>query len=289
MPKIIEPRIELPRFKSQRILQSIENKARVCYKSEYLESKSRTGELIKRLLSATPSHESVIEHETLSVKFTVDRGVSHELVRHRLSSFSQESTRYCAYDHKRFGNQITVIRPYNLTTKQMHEWEQAMCAAEQAYFSLIAAGCTAEMARSVLPNSLKTEVWMSANMREWRHVLRLRTTRAAHPQIRQVMIPLLIYLQERLEPLFFDISLPDDHKTILSSGVQTDFSQSDDRWALDELYGVGEIAQLLGWTSGMVSTYVSRGVLPEPAHKLAMGSLWTAEQIEQILKDNTKE
>ena len=132
-------------------------------------------------------HEAMIEHSSLSVKFTVDRGVSHELVRHRIASFAQESTRYCNYSKDKFDNGITFIKPFfwEEGTEEYCNWEQAMSLAETGYLSAINMGATPQEARSILPNSTKTEITITANYREWRAFFRLRTAKAAHPQMQE--------------------------------------------------------------------------------------------------------
>ena len=152
-------------------------------------------------------HESVIEHASATVRFVCDRGVTHELVRHRLASYSQESTRYANYAQDRFGSEITVIRPcfWREGSPEYAIWLAAMESAERTYLALVQAGAKPQEARSVLPNSLKTEIVMTANMREWRHVFRLRCDAPAHPQIREVMLPLLGEFHERLPVLFTDL------------------------------------------------------------------------------------
>jgi len=186
-------------------LQLIEKIGRVCYKSE--DKIDKTGESAKKLIGNLIKwkHEAVIEHSFLSVKFICDRGVTHELVRHRIASFAQESTRYCNYAFDKFGNQITVIEPYfyKEDPKRYAIWKKAMEDAEKAYFELLASGSTPQEARSVLPNSLKTEITISANFREWRNILKLRCARDAHPQARELLIPLLKELKKTI-PLIFD-------------------------------------------------------------------------------------
>lgn len=154
-------------------------------------------------------HEAVLEHCSFTVKFICDRGVSHEIVRHRLASYCQESTRYCNYGKDQFGSEITVIEPcyLNENTFAYDEWKEACRRAETAYFNLLNWGLSPQEARAVLPNSLKTEVVMTANIREWRHFLRLRTSTGAHPQIREIATPLLRELQ-RIVPICFDDILP---------------------------------------------------------------------------------
>ena len=204
-----------------RELQHIERIGRVCYKSEdkITEDGESAKKFVKMLINA--HHEAMIEHSTLSVMFTVDRGVSHEMVRHRIASFAQESTRYVNYSKDKFGNEINVIdlRPGIELDRKMSgmsaevidavlkEWEQAMIDAEKHYMRLIELGATAQIARSVLPNSTKTNITITANYREWRNYFRLRTAGDAHPQIREVSVPLLKELKERIPVIFDDITV----------------------------------------------------------------------------------
>ena len=136
-------------------------------------------------------HEK-LTHWDVTVKFVIDRGVSHEIVRHRPASYCQESTRYCDYSKDDFGNEITVIIPPFLDYKSAgwNTWVQAMKNAEKDYFELLNIGLTAQEARTVLPNSLKTELVMTANLAEWKHFFELRTSGAAHPQMVEVARPL---------------------------------------------------------------------------------------------------
>lgn len=188
-------------------LEHIEWAARTCYKSEdkITDQAESAKKLIAKLIEN--GHEAMLEHSWLTVKFICDRGVSHELVRHRMASFAQESTRYCNYSQDKFDNQITVIEPCFLKkdTDVYDCWKDAMEMNEQDYFWLLNQGLSPQEARCVLPNSLKTEVVMSANYREWRHILRLRTDPAAHPQMRELMLPLLKDLYERIPVIFDDI------------------------------------------------------------------------------------
>lgn len=145
-------------------------------------------------------------HQDVSVLFKVDRGISHEIVRHRPASYCQESTRYCDYSAGRFGGEITVIEPKALRhTPGYKIWMDSCKRAETAYFDLLDRGCSPQEARGVLPNSLKTEIVMTANLAEWRHFFQLRTSRAAHPQMREVAIPLLREFKKRDPENFCDI------------------------------------------------------------------------------------
>ena len=187
------------------LLMEIESAGRTCYKSEDKITQESAEPFIRRIIKS--GHESVIEHEKLSIRFICDRGVSHELVRHRLCSFSQESTRYCNYSGEKFGKELTFIRPSfcKEDSSQYRDWLWAMSTSELSYFDLISNGASPQEARSVLPNSLKTELVMTANLREWRLILKQRTPSAAHPDMRALMIPLLEELKERYQVFFEDI------------------------------------------------------------------------------------
>lgn len=198
--------IQLP-CSPEDIMKHIEECARVCYKSENLIKEGSADNFLQKIVNS--GHDAVLEHGVFTVKFICDRGVSHEIVRHRVASYCQESTRYCNYSKDKFGNEITVIKPCYLGktySSAYGEWVRACLSAEKSYFNLLEAGLTPQEARAVLPNSLKTEVVMTANIREWRHFLKLRTSKAAHPQIRELCIPLLKELQEILPVLFSDIN-----------------------------------------------------------------------------------
>lgn len=198
-------RIETPTYSGEELLKGIEQAGRTCYKSEDRITDESAKSFVRKLIER--GHESVLEHESITVRFVCDRGVSHEIVRHRLASYSQESTRYCNYSNDRFGNQITFIKPCFLEegTGGYKLWKQSMFVAEKEYFELLNWGCTPQEARSVLPNSTKTEIIMTANLREWRHFLKLRTSKAAHPQMRELTVPLLHELQAWIPVVFDDI------------------------------------------------------------------------------------
>jgi thymidylate synthase (FAD) len=187
------------------VLKMLERIGRTCYKSEDKMNPDSARDFVKRLVRS--GHHSVIEHLGFTVHFVCDRGISHELVRHRLASFSQESTRYANYSKDKFGKEITVIRPYfwDRSSDLYSVWRQAMEQAEEKYLHLIGLGARPEEARTVLPNSLKTELIMTCNLREWRHIFDLRCSRAAHPQMRELLFPLLDELHERIPVVFDDL------------------------------------------------------------------------------------
>lgn len=193
----------------QQILKKIELIGRTCYKSEEKIKQDSAEKFVANLIKR--GHEAMLEHASITVKFVVDRGISHELVRHRLASFAQESTRYCNYSKDDFGNEITFIIPSYLDFKTAgwNTWKESMKACEDAYFKLLDIGLTPQEARAVLPNSLKTEVVMTANLREWRHFFKLRaanTTGKAHPQMLEVTRPLLDELKQLIPVVFDDIT-----------------------------------------------------------------------------------
>ena len=188
---------------------SMERIGRVCYKSEDRITDDSAEKFIKARLG---KHESVIEHSALTVRFICDRGITHELVRHRLCAFSQESTRYCNYkggvafilpcwmkDHEEYGEHNYPF--------EYHRWFQSMERAEHDYITLLNAGWTPQQARSVLPNSTKTEIVVTANFREWRHILKLRCAKSAHPQMRELMIPLLAEVKTIIPFIFDDLEV----------------------------------------------------------------------------------
>lgn len=204
--KIIKADVEfMPLIDGGAILKHIEKCGRICYKSEDKIDDGSAEVFSKGRIKQ--GHEAVLEHCSFTVKFICDRGVSHEIVRHRMASYCQESTRYCNYGKGKFGKEITVIEPCYLkdTEPTYWAWKNACETAEEAYFNMLDGGCTPQEARAVLPNSLKTEVVMTANLREWRHFLRLRTDVAAHPQMREVACKLLKMCKERIPVVFDDI------------------------------------------------------------------------------------
>ncbi len=204
--RIIKPSVEfITPVDRADIFKRLEKCGRVCYKSEDKITEDSAPKFVAGILSR--GHEAVLEHCSFTVKFICDRGVSHEIVRHRLASYCQESTRYCNYSKDGFGNEITVIQPcfLNPNTDGWELWKESCEAAETAYFNLLDYGCSPQEARSVLPNSLKTEVVMTANVREWRHFLKLRCAPAAHPQMQEVARMLLDGVHAKIPVLFDDI------------------------------------------------------------------------------------
>ncbi|MCD8239381.1 MAG: FAD-dependent thymidylate synthase [Clostridiales bacterium] len=201
----------LDELNGMEILKKIERIGRVCYKSEDKITKDSCIRFVKNLIDC--GHEAMLEHYSFSVKFIVDRGISHEIVRHRLASFAQESTRFCNYAN---GKEVEFIIPYNYPEKKVVDcdywarWTEAMEKAEKTYLSMVKGGFSPQKARAVLPNSLKTELVMTANLREWRHFLKLRavgTTGKPHPQMLEVTLPLLDELKEKIPVVFDDLGV----------------------------------------------------------------------------------
>lgn len=236
--QVLNPAMDDPTHISA-IYRNIERAGRTCYKSEDRITDESAEKFVRAIVKN--GHEAMLEHANMAVRFTVDRGVSHEFVRHRMASFAQESTRYCNYSGDKFGYEITVIEPCFfdevpyatkqgivkyfaspalepidgslLKTAKDHQyanWYGACCAAEDSYFQMLAWGATPQEARSVLPTSLKTEIIITANMREWRHMFKLRalgTTGKPHPQMAEVMVPLMNECILKMPALFGDLAM----------------------------------------------------------------------------------
>jgi thymidylate synthase (FAD) len=187
------------------MLKSIERFGRTCYKSEDQITDISAEKFIKMIIQR--GHESVLEHEKITVRVVCDRGVSHEIVRHRIASYSQESTRYCNYSGDKFSKQISVIKPsfWPDDSEKWVVWNRAMIECEKAYLDLINLGATPQEARSVLPNSLKTEIVITMNLREWRHFFRLRTSTSAHPQMKEIADKILTEFQQVIRVVFDDL------------------------------------------------------------------------------------
>lgn len=202
--KIINPTYKILNVspKGQDAVEFIEQIARTCYRSE-----GNTGEkFVKNLIKR--GHGAMLEFGWLTVEFTCDRAIANELVRHRLCSFAQESTRYCDYNK---AGEIEVICPAELlkfspASEALFEWNFAVSSAEKAYKTLRAAGVKPQIARSVLPLCTATHIVMAGNFREWRHVFQLRTASAAHPQMRELMCPLLEEVKSIVPVIFEDIT-----------------------------------------------------------------------------------
>ena len=184
-------------------LQMIERAGRTCYKSEDKISDDSAERFVRGIIKS--GHESVIEHAVASFRFVCDRGVSHELVRHRIASFSQESTRYCDYSGSKFGGGISIVHPEGLTPEQIQRREKHLDNVQILYKAELAEGIKPQISRGVLPTCLKTEIVCTTNFREWRLMLKLRTAPVAHPQIVQVMREVLQWFRDNYPEIVEDI------------------------------------------------------------------------------------
>ena len=216
--RILKPQhviIGKDQIEGHKILKHIEKIARTCYKSEDLINDESAEKMIKKLIKM--NHLAMIEHASVSVLFTCDRGVTHEIVRHRVASYAQESTRYVNYSKDKFGNEIGYIDiaggialdtkmkdlPVETIDAIISEWHQACIDAEKHYMKMLELGATPQIARSVLNNSTKSDINVTMNLREWRHFFELRCDSPAHPQMRELVIPLLKEMSKVI-PIVFD-------------------------------------------------------------------------------------
>ena len=204
--KIIKPWIEIERIDGKSIMKNIEKACRTCYRSENLITEESYKNLIKNCLNR--GHESILEHEKITIRMCCDIGVYKHLTRHRFGSFSIESTRYCNYGKDKFDNEIKFIEPCNIEkgTTEYAQWFNTMNIIEKTYNEMTRLGCIPDQMRMILPHSTAAEVVMTANIREWRHILSLRASKMTHPSVQQLMIPLLLYFKRCMPELFEDIN-----------------------------------------------------------------------------------
>ena len=202
--RLVEPWIKVENFDGVKIMKRIERACRTCYRSEDKISDESYKNLLTNCLNR--GHESVLEHEKITVRIYSDIGTYKDLTRHRFSSFSVESTRYCSYNKDKYGNEIAVVNPVYMEDKEVFEtWKKAIEDMEKAYMKMKELGASTDMCREILPHSTAAEYTMTANIREWKHILELRTTNHVHPAIRQVLIPLLLLFKEQMPEIFGDI------------------------------------------------------------------------------------
>lgn len=202
--RLVEPWIKVENFDGVKIMKRIERACRTCYRSEDKISEESYKNLLTNCLNR--GHESVLEHEKITVRIYSDIGTYKDLTRHRFASFSVESTRYCSYNKDKYGNEIAVVNPVYIEDKEVFEtWKKAIENMEKAYMKMKELGASTDMCREILPHSTAAEYTMTANIREWKHILELRTTNHVHPAIRQVLIPLLLLFKEQMPEIFGDI------------------------------------------------------------------------------------
>ena len=207
--KLVEPWIKVEKFDGVKIMKRIERACRTCYRSEGSVTEDSYKNLLKNCLNR--GHESVLEHEKITVRVYSDIGSYKDLTRHRFASFSVESTRYCSYDKNKYGNEISVINPVYMEDKEVYEtWKHGIEEMEKTYMKMKELGATTDMCREILPHSTAAEYTMTANIREWKHILSLRTTNHVHPAIRQVLIPLLLLFKEQMPEIFNEVEYDKD-------------------------------------------------------------------------------
>jgi len=203
--KIIEPIIEIENANYNQIMKNLERACRTCYRSEDKITEESYKTLLKNCINR--GHESILEHEKITIRMICDIGVYKDLTRHRHASFSIESTRYCNYGKDKFENQIKFIKPVNIEegTEIYEEWKKSLEEIEKHYIKMAELGATPDQMRMILPHSTAALVTMTANIREWKHILSLRCTRHAHPAVEQVMIPLLLHFKKNMPEIFENI------------------------------------------------------------------------------------
>ena len=209
--KIIKPIVEVEDYDGLKIMKNIERACRTCYRSE----EKITGESYKNLLKncINRGHESVLEHEKITVRLTCDIGVYKDLTRHRAgTAFSIESTRYCNYGKDKFDRSIKVIEPCNIEkdTPEYLEWYNCMEYIEQTYLKMCDMGCKPDQLRMILPHSTAAQVTMTCNIREWKHIFGLRANSHAHPSIQQLLIPLLLKFKQDMPEIFDSVEYNTD-------------------------------------------------------------------------------
>ena len=217
---IIQPEIQVENYDGIKIMKNIERACRTCYRSEGLITEDSYKKLLKNCINR--GHESILEHEKITIRMICDIGVYKDLTRHRFGSFSIESTRYCNYGKDKFDRELKVIKPCNIDedSNLYAFWKNTMERIEMNYLHMTDNGATPDQMRMILPHSTAAEVTMTANIREWRHILELRCSKAAHPAIRQLLIPLLLKFKEDMPELFdaidYDIDFPKEKYAKLS-------------------------------------------------------------------------
>lgn len=208
--RLVDPVIYVEDYDGVKIMKRIERACRMCYRSEGNITEDSYKSLLKNCISR--GHESVLEHEKVSVRIRADIGTYKDLTRHRFASFSVESTRYCNYGKNKFDNEIKIIKPCHIEegTELYDLWKEALEDMEKHYLAMSKAGAIPDQLRMILPHSTAAEYSMTANIREWKHILSLRCSNHTHPSIRQVLIPLLLKFKEDMPEIFGDVPYDED-------------------------------------------------------------------------------
>lgn len=212
--KLIDPVIYVEKYDGKDIMRKIERACRICYRSEGNITEDSYKQLLTNCINR--GHESVLEHEKISVRLVGDIGTYKDLTRHRHASFSVESTRYCNYGKDKFDSEIKIIKPCHIEeeTEFYNIWKKGIESIEKAYLEMAEKGAKPDQLRMLLPHSTAAEYAMTANIREWKHILSLRCSKAAHPAIRQLLIPLLLKFKEDMPEIFetveYDTDFPEE-------------------------------------------------------------------------------
>lgn len=214
--KIVEPKVYVEKFDGLKIMKNIELACRTCYRSEGQITEDSYKKLLQNCINR--GHESVLEHEKITIRMICDIGVYKDLTRHRFGSFSIESTRYCNYGKDKFENEIKFIKPCNIEHGQIYAlWMNEMQNIEHTYQEMSRLGCTPDQMRMILPHSTAAEVTMTCNIREWKHILELRANKFAHPSVQQVMIPIAKLFKEQMPEIFNDLEYNENFNGELAS------------------------------------------------------------------------
>lgn len=209
---LIQPEIQVENYDKIKIMKNIERATRNCYRSENLITEESYKNLLKNCINR--GHESVLEHEKITIIMICDIGVYKDLTRHRFGSFSIESTRYCNYSKDKFENSIKFIEPiYYDDLEKSKIWADTMLEIERAYLEMAKIGCTPDEMRMLLPHSTAAKVVMTCNIREWKHILSLRCSKAAHPSVKQLLIPLLLKFKQDMPEIFSSVDYDTDFPT----------------------------------------------------------------------------
>ena len=200
--KLVDPKVYVEEYDGKKIMKRIERACRICYRSEEKITEDSYKNLLKNCINR--GHESVLEHEKISVRLVGDIGTYKDLTRHRHASFSVESTRYCNYGNDKFDNEIKIMKPCHIEegTELYEIWKNGIENMEKSYMEMAKKGAKPDQLRMLLPHSTAAEYAMTANIREWKHILNLRCSKHAHPAIRQLLIPLLLKFKEDMPEIF---------------------------------------------------------------------------------------
>lgn len=208
--KIIEPTIQVEKVDYKQIMKNLERACRTCYRSEGKITEESYKTLLKNCINR--GHESILEHEKVTIRMVCDIGVYKDLTRHRIASFSIESTRYCNYGKDKFNNEIKFIKPVNMEegTELYNRWYSTCKTIEENYIEMSKLEATPDQLRMLLPHSTAAEVTMTANIREWKHIFSLRCTKHTHPAVEQLMIPLLLKFKKEMPEIFDNIEYDEE-------------------------------------------------------------------------------